>query len=85
MRNVIATVNLRGIRSEIEVNSLNETVVITRGTDVSVDRAGQFLHNEAPLAYRTRLYRDFNGRLIHREVETRDSHTDGVGPWIDRS
>jgi RHS repeat-associated protein len=78
--------NPRGILTRIEVNSLNEPVVITRGADVSEALAsGQLLQNEPPLGYRTRLFYDFNGRVVRREIENRDSTTRGVGAFVDRT
>ncbi|MCI0541732.1 MAG: DUF6531 domain-containing protein [Verrucomicrobiales bacterium] len=84
--NVIAMRNPRGIETTIEYNQLDEPVVLTRGADVAAAlTSGQLLQNETPLSYRTRRFYDFNGRVVRREVENRDSTTAGVGPFVDRT
>jgi len=84
--NVIAVRNPRGVTAEIEVNPLNESVVITRGADVNEALvSGELLQSEPPFRYRTRMFYDFNGRVVRSEVENRDSTTIGVGDFIDRT
>ena len=85
--NTIAITNPRGVVTDIEVNQLNEPVVITRGAEVSeAVNSGQLLEDdEEPFQYRTRTHYDFNGRVIHTEVENRDSNTEGVGDFVDHT
>lgn len=84
--NLITTRDPRGVETHIEVNQLNEPVVITRGADVShAVASGQLLTDETPLAYRTRLRYDHNGRVVATEMENRDGNTDGVGAFVDQA
>ncbi len=84
--NTIKVKNPRGVTSELEVNQLNESVVATRGVDVGDAAAsGQLITGEAPFAYLTRWFRDFNGRVTRLEVENRDSTTPGVGNFVERT
>ena len=82
--NVVRTVNPRGVETRIEVNALNEAVTVTRGS--AVDEAvarGELITGESALGYQSRIWRDFNGRVVRTEVENRDSNTAGVGAWVE--
>ncbi len=53
--NMIGLRDPRGIRTDIELNALNEIVTVTRGADVSAAlAAGQLITGETPFRYRTR-------------------------------
>jgi len=81
--NITSVRNPRGVLSTVEVNALNETVMITRGVDVSVAASrGQLLTGESALAYRTLYFRDANGRVVRQEVENRDALTANLPEFI---
>ncbi len=70
------------------MTALNETVITTRGADISQAIAsGQLITGEPPFGYHSRSYFDHNDRVIQTETENRAnvSTTAGVGDWIDRT
>ena len=84
--NVISIKDSRGVVSTIEVNQLNEPVVFTCGVDVSdAIASGQLLTGEAPLRYQARIFYNYKGLVVKTQVENRDSTTEGVGAFIDRT
>lgn len=84
--NIISVLDPRGVRTDLELNALNEVVLLTRGADVSAAvQARQLLTGEQPFRYRTRFHYDQNGRVIRKETENKDSHTPGVGEFVDQT
>lgn len=82
--NMVGLRDPRGVRTDIELNVLNEIVTVTRGADVSTAAAtGQLITGETPLLYRTRYHYDHNGRVIRTEMENRDGTTPSVGEFVE--
>ncbi|MGE3166773.1 MAG: DUF6531 domain-containing protein [Planctomycetota bacterium] len=81
--NVVAILNPRGVRTEFEVNALNETLRVIRGADTTVaNGTGQLIPPEPPLAYQTHYHYDANGCLIRIDDENRGQPTPGVGDFV---
>ncbi|MEZ6186475.1 MAG: HYR domain-containing protein [Planctomycetota bacterium] len=82
--NLVATINPRGVETQLEVTALNEVVRVVRGArvDEAVAR-GQLITGESPFGYQVRTWFDHNGRAVRVERENRDSTTAGVGAFVE--
>ncbi|MBU1495177.1 MAG: hypothetical protein KJ956_14565, partial [Actinobacteria bacterium] len=76
--NIVWTIDGRGVRTDFEVNQLNQIVSISVASDVS-----QAIENGlAPFSYKSRIYYDYNDNVVKTDLQYKDGNNPDLPEWL---